>query len=133
MGDTCGGRLPLVDQRVLRRLRAELGSDADYTDTFVSNYLNQLPLRISRLHTALCSADSHAAMDAVLSLKTSSRMVGAACLGALAAELETLLRSIPEADYDAEMPRLCEQDQIWEQIDHCGHETAARFMTESAA
>lgn len=133
MGENCGDHRPLVDRRVLRRLRTELGSDADYCDTFLDNYVRQLPSRIGRLRIALRAADSHAAFDAVLSLKTSSRMVGAVCLGSLAAELESWLRTIPEADYRIEMPRLCEQDQLLEQIDVCSHETLEQFSAQPAA
>ncbi|MCA4133935.1 Hpt domain-containing protein [Arthrobacter sp. M4] len=95
--------------------------------------MHQLPVRINRLHSALCSADSHAAMDAVLSLKTSSRMVGAVCLGSLASELETQLRTIPESEHSTELPRLCEHDQLWDLIDQCSHETVEQFMQEPAA
>nr|WP_306422821.1 Hpt domain-containing protein [Paenarthrobacter aurescens] len=44
---------------------------------FLSTYLSMLPGRILRISNGLCRHDPDASMDAVLSLKISSAMVGA--------------------------------------------------------
>ncbi len=44
---------------------------------FATSFLSLLPVRVSRILTALQSRDAGAAMDGVLSLKVTSSMVGA--------------------------------------------------------
>lgn len=85
-------RQPFVDLTVIETLRSELQPDAGYCLVFVNSYIQQLPRRLDRLRHAVEAMDVDAAMDAVLSIKTSSRMVGAAYLGTLADELEFVLR-----------------------------------------
>lgn len=83
----------LVDRSVLDRLGKELDDDREgYTKTFVANFITCLPGRIERLRLALTTGDLEAAVDAVLSLKTSSQMVGAERLAALATDLEAEMR-----------------------------------------
>lgn len=83
----------LVDRSVLDRLGKELDDDGEgYTKTFVANFITCLPGRIERLRLALTTGDLEAAVDAVLSLKTSSQMVGAERLAALATDLEAEMR-----------------------------------------
>ncbi|QSZ47998.1 Hpt domain-containing protein [Arthrobacter sp. D5-1] len=89
----------LVDRTVLTELQAELGGDHAIISAFVRNYVALLPWRVSRLHRALENLDMEDAMDAVLSLKTSSHMVGAICMNRLATELEISLRLLPNADH----------------------------------
>lgn len=84
---------PLVDPAILARLRDELQPGPGICEVFINDYIALLPRRLNRLHQAVECMDLKAAMDAVLSLKTSSLMVGASCLGSLAAELESELRS----------------------------------------
>lgn len=55
---------------------------------FLRRYLALLEARVARLEEALAVADQAAWMDAVLSLKTSSSMVGAAALAERAAALQ---------------------------------------------
>ncbi|WP_091465829.1 Hpt domain-containing protein [Paenarthrobacter nitroguajacolicus] len=85
----------LVDPTVLTELQAELGGDQAIISTFVRNYVDLLPWRVDRLHHALEKFDIEDAMDAVLSLKTSSHMVGAICMSRLATELEINIRLLP--------------------------------------
>lgn len=132
VGHLSAKRHPIVDARVLRRLRAELGTDGAYSVTFVDNFLRELPGRLTRLRMALSDADRHAAMDAVLSLKTSSRMVGAVCLGRLSDELEGRLKDIPEEDLVTSLPSFCAQDQLMEHLDNCGRLTA-KYLSPNAA
>lgn len=89
----------LVDHTVLTGLQAELGGDPTIIHAFVRNYVALLPWRVSRLHRALDNLDIEDAMDAVLSLKTSSHMVGAICMERLATELEMSIRLLPSADH----------------------------------
>ncbi|NQD89038.1 Hpt domain-containing protein [Paenarthrobacter sp. CM16] len=89
----------LVDRTVLTGLQAELGGDQAIINTFVRNYVELLPWRVDRLHHALENLDIEDAMDAVLSLKTSSHMVGAICMNRLARELEISIRLLPNGDH----------------------------------
>jgi len=85
---------PLVDRLVLERLKEELEDDGEgYTKVFVANFIACLPRRIERLRLALTTGDWEGSFDAVLSLKTSSQMVGAEQLAFLALKLEAELRS----------------------------------------
>lgn len=85
---------PLVDHLVLERLREELEDGCEtYTRVFLANFIDYLPHRIQRLRLALTTGDWEGAFDAVLSLKTSSQMVGAEQLAFLAMKLESELRS----------------------------------------
>ncbi|MFK0041152.1 Hpt domain-containing protein [Paenarthrobacter sp. NPDC090517] len=93
----------LVDPSVLTELRAELGGDQAIISTFVRNYVELLPWRVDRLHHALEKLDMEDAMDAVLSLKTSSHMVGAICMSRLATELEISIRLLPNAAHLEEL------------------------------
>ncbi|KRE91889.1 hypothetical protein [Arthrobacter sp. Soil764] len=88
------GRL-LVDPAVLARLRAELDDDEGWL-LFLESFLAQLPLRIQKLRTGLLTADHGLAMDAVLSLKISSQMVGAERLAGMAIQLQGSLGDVAE-------------------------------------
>jgi histidine phosphotransfer protein HptB len=70
----------------LQVLAEELG-DSRLALRFFSTYLAMLPGRLLRLSNGLCHHDPEASMDAVLSLKISSAMVGAV-------ETETQCRAI---------------------------------------
>jgi len=93
----------LVDPTVLSGLQAELGGDRSIVTRFVRNYIDLLPWRVDRLHHALNNLDMEDAMDAVLSLKTSSHMVGAICMSRLATELEISIRLLPNAGHLQEL------------------------------
>lgn len=103
----------LVDHTVLTELQAELGGDPAIISTFVRNYVELLPWRVDRLHQALEKLDIEDAMDAVLSLKTSSHMVGAICMNRLATELEISIRLLPNATHLEELrPQVNEIDHF---------------------
>lgn len=87
-----GVGLPLVDLSVLRQLEEELG-DAEVARSFAKDYISIWDKRILYLKRATADEDSDAAMDAVLSLKNSAFMVGAARLASLAVELELIIRN----------------------------------------
>jgi HPt (histidine-containing phosphotransfer) domain-containing protein len=98
---------PLLDHSVLDKLRAELDDDEGVWKVFVQNFIAHLPERNERLRQALTTGDYPGALDAVLSLKTSSQMVGAERLANLAMNLEQSLRSeIRETDPAIALPRL---------------------------
>lgn len=93
-GYPASAQIPLVDQLVLERLKEELDENGEgYTGVFVANFIACLPRRIERLRLALTTGDWDGSFDAVLSLKTSSQLVGAEQLAFLATKLETEIRS----------------------------------------
>jgi HPt (histidine-containing phosphotransfer) domain-containing protein len=87
-----GVGVPLVDLSVLRQLEEELG-DAEVARSFAKDYISIWDKRILYLKRSTADEDSDAAMDAVLSLKNSAFMVGAARLASLAVELELIIRN----------------------------------------
>lgn len=68
--------LPAFDRRPLKRLAREMKSK-EAAEKFAAAYARLLPQRVDKISHALSTGDSDLAMDAVLSLKTSSSMVGA--------------------------------------------------------
>ena len=82
---------PLVDPSALQELGAQLDSPA-VAKGFARDYTNMWDRRYHCLANSLDSGDGAAALDAVLSLKTSSAMVGGVRLAELAGELEDAIR-----------------------------------------
>lgn len=66
----------LFDPQVIRTLAGNLGSNG-LASRFLNDYLDLLPRRKRRIINALRDDDPEAAMDAILSLKITSAMVGA--------------------------------------------------------
>ncbi|MET4133947.1 Hpt domain-containing protein [Pseudarthrobacter sp. PvP090] len=87
---------PLVDPSALQELGSQLASPA-VAQGFARDYTNMWDRRYHSLATSLDSGDHAAALDAVLSLKTSSAMVGGVRLAQLARELEDAIR-VRDAD-----------------------------------
>jgi len=113
-GETEGHRMtrpdnsehPLVDPAVLERLRVELDDDEGWF-LFLQRFLAQLPVRVQKLRSGLLSGDHGVAMDAVLSLKISSQMVGAERLAGLAVHLQRRLEStVGQRDPVTVLPKL---------------------------
>jgi signal peptidase len=71
-----GAALPAFDRRPLKRLAREMKSK-EAAEKFAAAYAKLLPQRVDKISHALSTGDSDLAMDAVLSLKISSSMVGA--------------------------------------------------------
>jgi HPt (histidine-containing phosphotransfer) domain-containing protein len=114
--------VPLLDQAVLERLRTELEDDDGVWKVFVQNFIEHLPNRTEKLRLTLTTGDLTGAMDAVLSLKTSSQMVGAERLARLAMDLERSLRDESIDDEPARvLPRLA-ADRL-RQIIRCARQT----------
>ena len=82
---------PLVDPAALEELGSQLDSPA-VTQGFARDYTMLWNHRYEALATSLDSGDEAAALDAVLSLKTASAMVGGIRLAKLARELEDAIR-----------------------------------------
>lgn len=118
-----GNALRLLDQAVLDRLRDELDDDAGVWKVFVHNFITLLPNRTERLRLTLTTGDLVGAMDAVLSLKTASQMVGAERLASLALDLERSLRQDTlHTDPARVLPRLA-VTHLGELV-KCGRQTA---------
>jgi histidine phosphotransfer protein HptB len=119
----------LVDQSVLDRLREDLDEDEGYCKAFVGNFIEYLPHRIGRLKVALTTGDLDGSMDAVLSLKTSSQMVGAEKLACLALALEGEIRTeAHEDDAAVVLPRLAAS--FLRRINHCSRQTTQRLQAQ---
>lgn len=104
---TANGNAPLLERSVLNRLREELDDDEGIWKVFVQNFIALLPERLERIRQALTTGDTRGSMDAVLSLKTSSQMVGAEQLACLAMALEQDLRQDARyVDTAIALPRL---------------------------
>lgn len=86
-GDAINDEVPLVDPEVLRDLADKLESQG-IASRFASDYVDMWELRLSRLAAALQRNDFPAAVDAVISLRVASVMVGAARLAGLAQQVE---------------------------------------------
>ncbi|MCB5274418.1 hypothetical protein BJG92_01951 [Arthrobacter sp. SO5] len=82
---------PLVDPAALQDLGVQLESPA-VAKGFARDYAKMWDQRYGSLSSAVVGGDHAAALDAVLSLKTSSAMVGGARLAQLAGELEAAVR-----------------------------------------
>ncbi|WP_457950869.1 Hpt domain-containing protein [Pseudarthrobacter sp. alpha12b] len=83
--------LPLVDAAVLEELEDELAGSG-LAQRFARDYAAMWDLRLARLGTAVESQDEDSALDAVISLKISSAMVGGLRLAKLAELLEGVIR-----------------------------------------
>ena len=83
---------PLVDPAALQDLGAQLDSPS-VAKGFARDYTRMWDQRYRSLASALKRGDHAGSMDAVLSLKTSSAMVGGLRLAQLAGELEDAIRA----------------------------------------
>lgn len=83
--------MPLIDAAVLDELEDELAGTG-LAQRFARDYAAMWDLRLARLGTAVDSQDEDSALDAVISLKISSAMVGGLRLAKLAELLEGLIR-----------------------------------------
>ena len=85
-------QLPLLDLTVLQELEDELDSSA-VARTFARDYTEIWGQRYGHLKTALAAEDVADALDAIISLKIASAMVGALRLAELAETMQGLIRS----------------------------------------
>lgn len=87
-----GSRHALFDPAVLEELAEQLQSP-DVAHRFARDYAALWEQRHRRLTTAVEGQDHAAALDAVISLKTSSAMVGGKRLAGLAGKLQRLIQT----------------------------------------
>ena len=85
------GLLPLVDAAVLEELEDELAGSG-LAQRFARDYAAMWDQRYARLAAAVDQQDSASALDAVISLKITSAMVGGLRLAKLAELLESVIR-----------------------------------------
>lgn len=110
--DAADGGVPLVDPEVLRDLADKLESPA-IASRFAADYVDLWGLRLSRLAAALARNDFPAAVDAVISLRVASVMVGAGRLAGLAQQVEN---AVNRGDFTAGRELMAE-------VSVCGAET----------
>ncbi len=91
-GPVWSGPAPLVDPAALQALATELDNPSA-AKGFARDYARMWEQRYSWLASALGSGDQAEALEAALSLKTSSAMVGGVRLAEFAGELEVFIRS----------------------------------------
>ncbi len=117
-----GKTLPLLDSAALERLRDEVDDTEDIWKVFVRNFIRMLPDRAEKVRLTLTTGDLPGALDAVLSLKSSSQMVGAERLAEFATDLE---RSLRVDTHYAEPARLLPQlaAENLAKITRCGRQT----------
>ncbi|MDJ0313994.1 Hpt domain-containing protein [Arthrobacter sp. H35-D1] len=84
-------KLPLVCNETLHSLEDSLFGERALCRNFVHRYVDMWPGRFERIQAALAAGNNENAMDAALSLRSSSMMVGAARLGDLTTNLIHLL------------------------------------------
>ncbi|MDI3211493.1 Hpt domain-containing protein [Arthrobacter sp. AL12] len=108
---------PLVDPSALQELGTQLDSPA-VAKGFARDYSNMWDRRYQSLASSIDSGDEAAALDAVLSLKTSSAMVGGVRLAELARELEDAIRVS-----DADLAR-----QLLQEVAESGDETVEELQ-----
>ncbi|MFT4471282.1 Hpt domain-containing protein [Arthrobacter sulfonylureivorans] len=104
--------LPLVDRSVVEELGEGL-ADQGIAQALVRDFADAWHTRFQCLETALESQDRADSLDAVLSIKTSSMMVGASQLAGFSSQVESHVRA---GDYTAATAAL-------PLIDRCGTET----------
>lgn len=75
MSATLSNLLPVMDTTRLQDLADALTPEA--AERYAADYLRLLPARVGRVVDALNSRDCDAALDAALSLRVSSSMIGA--------------------------------------------------------
>jgi len=85
-------KLPIVCMDTLHSLEESLDGEREYCLGFVCRYVEMWPGRFARIHDAITAGHQEDAMDATLSLRSSSMMVGASRLGKLADDLVELLK-----------------------------------------
>lgn len=78
---------PLISIATLQDLEESLDGDWELCRSFVCRYVDMWPGRFVRIHEAVTAGNLEDAMDAALSLRSSSLMAGAAKLGELSSNL----------------------------------------------
>ena len=109
----------LVDQKVLHRLEDEF-DDPGPAQSFVRDFIAYWDERYLRLAEAVQSRDTDASLDALLSVRIASAMIGATRLAGMAADLESKLKRGNLAAVEAALPDLLD----------CGTATIKKLTTK---
>ena len=109
--------LPLVDAGVLEDLEEELNG-SELAVRFARDYAAMWDKRYSRLAAAVERQDGAAALDAIISLKITSAMVGGLRLARLAETLEKVIR---QGDFDR-------SQKLMERVAHNGDRTVSELQ-----
>ncbi|UOD81105.1 Hpt domain-containing protein [Paenarthrobacter ureafaciens] len=96
---------PRLHMGTLRALAEELG-DAAHVLRFLSTYLSMLPMRMGRIDVGLAAAEAEPSLEAVLSLKISSSMVGARVTERHCRAMEKMIRKDRLSDAIQALPAL---------------------------
>ena len=111
--------LPLVCTDILHTLEESLDGESALCRNFVCRYIDMWPGRFARIQEAVTTGHNEDAMDAALSLRSSSMMVGAVRLGELTTDL---IRLIEGGRHAAAARKLAALRQ-------CGNQTAGQLTT----
>lgn len=111
--------LPLVSRDVLDALKQELGDPVTYA-TYVRLNHELWPARYERLAVAIRTGDAAGAMDAVLSIRSASQMIGAMQLAELALTAERALRD----------GQLSAAEELMVDLEACGKDTMGQISRE---
>ncbi|PFG30651.1 Hpt domain-containing protein [Paramicrobacterium agarici] len=95
-----------VDPQRLERLCADLDGDTEAVTGFISAFVRMWPARLDRVRGAVHRNDVEAILDSALSIRSSSGMIGAAQLGAVAVDVERCGRRGDVTGAHALIPRL---------------------------
>lgn len=90
-------QLPLVCLETLQSLEKSLDGERDLSRNFVIRYVDMWPSRLERIQNATTTDDRKEAMDASLSLRSASVMVGVTRLADLALGIIELIEGGPTA------------------------------------
>ena len=97
-----------IESAALCALRTQLGGDAKSQLRFVRDFIDLWNTRAERLTTALALPDQEEAHIVLLSIRSSSMMVGAVVLEATASLIHSALKSGDLAGCRRHLPRLTE-------------------------
>lgn len=103
--------LPLVDSGILEDLEEELNG-SELAVRFARDYAAMWDQRYARLALAVENQDRASALDAIISLRITSAMVGGVRLARLAEMLETVIRQGDFGQGQAMMERVAEHGDL---------------------
>ncbi|MDJ0338421.1 hypothetical protein [Cryobacterium sp. PH31-O1] len=98
----------LVDPAPLQRLSSDLGGDVAVQHRFVNDFLALWHTRELRLRTAIAAADLEDADIVLLSIRSSSKMLGAVRLDHTASQLHSTVKDKDLSGCRRQLPHLSE-------------------------
>lgn len=104
--------LPVMDTKAFQDMADAVTPEV--AERYASDYLRLLPARVGRIVHALHVQDWDTAMDAALSLKVSSSMIGAVTMEHLGVRLENALAM---GDHDKALAAGHEAAEHWAQLE----------------